>query len=267
MLELYQFELSHYCEKVRLILDYKGLAYRKVEVIPGVGQIDLYRMSGQRMVPVLKDGTNVVADSTAIAQYLERQYPDRPLIPEDPKQRGLCLLIEEWADQSIGLNGRKALVGAFNQNQSFRTAVLPPDTPDFVRTLVGAVPGEILNILGLGVGAGPEAVKTARDALKQDLEALSLLLQDSPYLVGDQPTLADFAVAGLTMYIKFPAGVYLEIPEALKGQGVPGLADNPAYETFFNWRDRLYTQYRKPPLSTGTTTGTATTAPTSINIE
>ena len=38
MIELYQFELSHYCEKIRLILDYKGLEYRKVEVTPGVGQ-------------------------------------------------------------------------------------------------------------------------------------------------------------------------------------------------------------------------------------
>ena len=39
MLELYQFELSQYSEKVRLILDYKGLEYRKIEVTPGVGQI------------------------------------------------------------------------------------------------------------------------------------------------------------------------------------------------------------------------------------
>jgi glutathione S-transferase len=41
MLELYQFELSHYSEKVRLLLDYKGLAYRKIEITPGIGQVDL----------------------------------------------------------------------------------------------------------------------------------------------------------------------------------------------------------------------------------
>ena len=56
MLELYQFELSQYSEKVRLILDYKGLAYRKIEVTPGIGQLDIFRMSGQRKLPVLKDG-------------------------------------------------------------------------------------------------------------------------------------------------------------------------------------------------------------------
>ena len=100
MLELYQFELSHYCEKIRLILDYKGLSYRKVEVTPGIGQLDLFRMSGQRQVPVLKDGTEVIADSTAIALYLDRKYPDRPIIPVEPQQRALCLLMEEW--HSIG---------------------------------------------------------------------------------------------------------------------------------------------------------------------
>jgi glutathione S-transferase len=100
--ELYQFELSQYSEKVRLILDYKGLAYRKIEVTPGIGQVELFQMSGQRKVPVLKDGSRIIADSTEIAKYLDRQYPDRPLIPTDPKQRGLCLLIEEWADESIG---------------------------------------------------------------------------------------------------------------------------------------------------------------------
>ena len=99
--------------------------------------------------------------------------------------------------------------------------------------------------------------------MKQDLEALSLLLSDSPYLVGDQPTLADFAVAGLSMLIKFPDGPYLDLPGTLRGKGVPGLADKVAYQPFFSWRDRLYAQYRKP-LAPSSYTGSV---PNSINIE
>lgn len=266
MLELYQFELSQYSEKVRLILDYKGLAYRKIEVAPGVGQLDLFRLSGQRRVPVLKDGSTVINDSTAIAMYLDRQYPDKPLIPSDPKQRGLCLLMEEWADQSIGLLSRKVLFGALSQNQDLRTAILPNQTPDFLKTVVGAVPGELLDIVGAGVGYGLDAVKEARDSLKQDLEALSLLLLDQPYLVGNQPCLADFAVAGLSLLLKFPAGPYLDIPESLKGKGIPGLADSSLYETFFNWRDRLYADYRKP-LTASTSTPPNGSTRTSIEIE
>lgn len=265
MLELYQFELSHYCEKVRLILDYKGLPYRKIEVTPGIGQLDLYRMSGQRQVPVLKDGTEIIADSTAIAKYLEQRYPEQPIIPADPKQRALCFLLEEWADEAVGLNARKAMIGAFSQNPAFRKALLPSATPDFLKSLVEAVPREALDVLGLGAGFGADAVKAAREALQQDLESLCVLLQDSSYLVADHPTLADFAVAGLSMYVKFPTGTYLNLPETLKGLGVPGLADHPDYALFWTWRDRLYATYRKvgvPGESAASGSG-----PTSINIE
>ncbi|GAB4369949.1 MAG: glutathione S-transferase family protein [Elainellaceae cyanobacterium] len=267
-MELYQFELSHYCEKIRLILDYKGLNYRKVEVTPGIGQLDIYRMSGQRQVPVLKDGTEVIADSTAIAQYLDRKYPERPILPSDPKLRALCLVLEDWADESLGLTARKVMLGAFSQNPSFRSAALPPNAPSFLRTIVEAVPREALDLIGTGVGVGGDALKTARLAMQQNLESLCVLLNDSPYLLGgDQPTLADFAVAGLTMYVKFPAGGYLDIPETLKGRGVPSLVDDPLLAPFWNWRDRLYADYRRLTSSTTTTSTAGGSGPTSINID
>jgi glutathione S-transferase len=246
MLELYQFELSPYCEKVRLILDYKGLAYRKIEIAPGVGQLEVFRLSGQRKVPVLKDGEAVIADSTEIAFYLDRKYPENPLIPVEPLPRGHCLLVEEWADESLGLKGRKAWLGALNHYQNLRTAFLPKNTPEVFKSLVSAVPTEFLDLLGTGVGLGRDALREAQQGLRQDLEALSLILQHRPYLVSDSPTLADLAVAGLSVFLKFPADSYLHIPPELKGKGIPGLADNSAYEPFFTWRDRLYADYRRP---------------------
>lgn len=263
MLELYQFELSQYSEKVRLILDFKGLAYRKIEVTPGVGQLELFRLTGQRQVPVLKDGTQYIADSTEIAKYLERKYPDRPIIPSDPKQRAVCLLIEEWADESIGSKSRKALFGALTQSETYRRSLLPMATPDLVKTLIGVVPNDVLKVLGFGVGYGPDVVKSAEEDLKQDLEVLCLLLAENAYLVGDQPTLADLAVAGLSMLLKFPDGPYLELPATLKGKAIPGLGDNIAYQSFFEWRDRLYAQYRQPITGVSTVGST----PTSIQID
>jgi glutathione S-transferase len=263
-MELYQFELSQYSEKVRLILDYKGLEYKKIEVTPGMGQLELFRLSGSRQVPVLKDGDLYISDSTEIAFYLERKYPENPIIPDDPVLKGLCLLIEEWADESIGLKGRKAFIGALNQNQNFRTSILPQNTPDFLKNIVSSIPPELLDILGTGVGFGPDAIKDAKQGLKQDLEALSLILENRPYLVTDRPTLADLAVAGLSVLLKFPEGDYITLPEPLKGKGIPGLADNTAYEPFFSWRDRLYADYRKVSASTSTSDASS---PTSIEIE
>ena len=267
MLELHQFEASHYCEKVRLVLDYKQLPYKTIEITPGIGQIELYRLSGQRQVPMLKDGDEVIPDSTAIVRYLDRKYPERPVIPTEGKDRGLCLMTEAWADESIGPNGRKAMIGAFNQHPNFRTALLPVSTPDLVKTAVGAVPGDVLSLLGAGVGFGGDAVKESTDILRQDLEALCLILSDQPYLCGDQPTLADFAVAGLSMYLKFPSSLYIDLPAGICDKGVPGLVDDPAFATFWAWRDRLYQDFRKPRSNIGPTAGAPTTGPVAIGIE
>ncbi len=264
MIELFQFEPSAYCEKVRLILDYKQLPYKKVEVIPGVGQLELFQLSGQRQVPVLKDGAEVIPDSTAIARYLDEKYPDRPLIPTDSRQKGLCLAIEDWADESLGIQGRKAMIGAFSQYPNFRTALLPNEVPDLLKNLVGAVPGDLFGFIGTGIGFGPSDAKSATTVLKQALEALCLMLQNQPYLVGDQPTLADFAVAAMTMYVKFPAKRYVDLPDGICDKGIPGLADDANYRPFFEWRDRLYADYRQ--VRDTSTMGNAG-GPTPINID
>jgi len=59
MLELYQFELSQYSEKVRLILDYKGLEYRKIEVTPGIGQVELFKKQVNVKYPFSKTVVNI----------------------------------------------------------------------------------------------------------------------------------------------------------------------------------------------------------------
>ncbi|ACC82471.1 glutathione S-transferase family protein [Nostoc punctiforme] len=264
MLELYQWELSQYSEKVRLILDFKGLDYRKIEVTPGIGQVELFRLTGQKQVPVLKDRNKYIADSTEIAKYLDLEYPDRPIIPQDPKKRGLTLLIEEWADESIGIKGRKALFAAVSQDQNFRKSLLPTSTPDIFKSLVGGVPTDLLTVLGFGVGYSPDVIQSAIASLKQDLEALTLLLADSPYLTGDEPTLADLSVAGLSILLKFPPGPYLDLPASIRGKGLPIFSENIDYEPFFTWRDRIYAQFRKPLIST---TSAAGGAPTSIQID
>ena len=101
------------------------------------------------------------------------------------------------------------MLGAFSQNSTFRTAALPSSTPAFPQNAgrIGAPRGD--RCLGFGAGFGADSVKTAHKAMQQNLEALCLLLADNAYLVADHPTLADFAVAGLSMYVKFPTGNYV----------------------------------------------------------
>ena len=268
MLELYQFELSQFSEKVRLVLDYKGLAYRKIEVVPGMGQLELFRMSGQRQVPVLKDGNKIIADSTAIALYLDKTYPDRPIIPTDPQQKATCLLMEQWADNSIGGAGRTILLESL-KSSSLRTSILPTGTPDVLKNLVGAIPREAIDILGLGLGLTPDTIAAAKVEMHRSLESICMLLSQNSgaYLTGDTPTLADLTVAGLSMLLKIPEGPYLDVPFNLKGKGIPGFADNPDYDLFFTWRDKLYADFRKPHLPNINNSGAAPTTPTIIAID
>jgi glutathione S-transferase len=265
MLELYQFELSPFAEKVRLILDYKGLAYRKIEVVPGMGQLDLFRISGQRQVPVLKDGNTVIADSTAIALYLDKTYPDRPIVPTNPQQKATCLLLEQWADDSIGSKGRKLLLDSL-RNSNIRTSMLPIGTPDLFKNLIGSIPAEAIDVLSLGLGLTPDSIKAAKAEMRRSLESICLLLAQNSgaYLTGDTPTLADLTVAGLSLLLKIPDGPYLNIPDRFKGKGVPGFADNPDYDLFFTWRDKLYADFRKPHKPDLSNSGTI---PTTIAID
>lgn len=269
MLELYQFELSQFSEKVRLVLDYKGLAYRKIEVVPGVGQLDLFRLSGQRQVPVLKDGNIVISDSTAIALYLDKTYPDRPIIPTDAQKKATCLLLEQWADSSIGMKGRAILLDSL-KSSNLRTSILPSGTPDIFRNLVGAIPAEAIDLLGLGAGLTPDLIRAAKAEMHRSIESVCTILSQNSgaYLTGDTPTLADLTIAGLSLVLKIPEGPYLNVPYNLKGKGVPGFADNPDYDLFFTWRDKLYADFRRPHMPDPTNnSGAAPTTPTTIAID
>jgi len=94
MMKLYQFENCPYCEKTRLGLEEKGIAYQKIEV-PYHKREEVLCLSGQKLVPVIADGEVIVADSPLIADYLEEKYPEPALYPGG---RAMHKLIEEWAD-------------------------------------------------------------------------------------------------------------------------------------------------------------------------
>jgi glutathione S-transferase len=232
MLELHQFRHSAFCEKVRLVLAAKQLAYTVVEVTPGVGQLELYRLSGQRQVPVLVDGAAVIADSSAIARHLEALAPAPALLPADPALRAQVLLLEDWADTALAAGARLALVQAAAADPVLRGGLLPEATPAPLRSLVGALPSGVLSGLGQVIDHG------GLEQLRANLDQLCALVQAQPYLVGDQLSLADLAVAAQLSLLLFPASA----GAPLAGRGVPGLADDPQLEPLWAWRDRIGAQ-------------------------
>jgi glutathione S-transferase len=232
-MQLYQFRHSAFCEKVRLVLAAKGLDYSIEEVTPGLGQLELFRLSGQRQVPVLVDGAEVIADSSAIALHLERRHPLPALLPADPLQRARVLLLEDWADTSLAAGCRLALLQAAGSDAVLRGALLPEATPAPLRQLVGGIPPALLG--GVGDALGGVVGLAERQQLRSNLDQLLALITAQPYLVGEALTLADLAVVAQLSLLRFPACS----GAPLAGRGVSGIADSPLLQPLFSWRDRI----------------------------
>ena len=89
MIELFEFELSGNCHKVRLLLSLLGLPY-KSHLLKGAEReqksAHYLAINPFGLVPVLKDGDVVIRDSQAILVYLARAYGDGDLFPDNPAQ-------------------------------------------------------------------------------------------------------------------------------------------------------------------------------------
>jgi glutathione S-transferase len=232
-MELHQFKHSAFCEKVRLVLAAKGLDAKLVEVVPGLGQLELFRLSGQRQVPVLVDGSEVIADSTEIAFHLEQRHPLPPLLPADPKERAQVLLLEDWADTSLASSCRRALLQAAATNPKLRAALLPEATPSSLRQLVSALPGGLMGSVSDTLSSLLAPLEARQ--LHRNLEQLTQLVAGRSYLVGDRLSLADLAVVAQLSLLRFPASA----GAPLAGEGVSGMADHPIVQPLFIWRDGI----------------------------
>jgi glutathione S-transferase len=98
---LWHIPLSHFSEKVRWALDYKGIAHRRRVLGPDY-LIRAWRATGQGKLPVLWLDGRAIADSTRIIAALEERYPEPPLYPSDPTARRRALALEEDLDETLG---------------------------------------------------------------------------------------------------------------------------------------------------------------------
>ena len=84
MMKLYDFLPCPFGQKVRIVLAEKGLSYELVPINLTQGEQrrpEFRRLNPFGRVPVLVDEDTTVYDSTIIAEYLEDEYPEPPLLP------------------------------------------------------------------------------------------------------------------------------------------------------------------------------------------
>lgn len=97
---LHQWNISPFCGKVRRVLRFKGLDFEVVDY-NGLLARQVKRLTGPGKLPVLEDDGELIADSTAIADHLERRHPEPSLWPRADADRHLAHVFEDWADESL----------------------------------------------------------------------------------------------------------------------------------------------------------------------
>jgi glutathione S-transferase len=84
--KLYDAARCPFCARVRIALAEKGFDYETVEIDLGNRPDWIYELNPTGKVPVLDDGF-VLPESAVIMEYLDDRYPDKPLLPGDPRSR------------------------------------------------------------------------------------------------------------------------------------------------------------------------------------
>lgn len=176
---LHHYPLSPFAEKIRLMLGLKRLSWRSVQIPMIMPKPDLVALTGgYRRTPVLQIGADVYCDTALMADVLEHLAPEPALFP--PAQKGLARVLAQWADTTLF-----QVAMAYNFQPAGATSLFPD--PEQLKVF-GADRAAMRN----NAPRMPAADATA--AYKSYLRRIASMLEHQPFLIGDQPCIADFSV-------------------------------------------------------------------------
>lgn len=97
---LYMFTGSNAALTARLMLEHKGIEYRRVQLLPGSHTFILLALGFQAMqVPALKIDGRRISGSRWIARALDDLVPQRPLFSHDAERRRAVEDAERWGEE------------------------------------------------------------------------------------------------------------------------------------------------------------------------
>jgi glutathione S-transferase len=222
-LELIELYPSPWSERVRWVLEWKGVPYARRPYQPLADEAELRRKTGHSTVPVLLADGDVIGDSDVAVDWIEERHRDRPLVPADPRQRAAVRAWEIMATETMTPFGRLMMIGQYKARD------IQPLADHFAAKY----------------GWSPEAEKRADRVLRGLLVDLAGALAAGPYLVGDEFTRADLTVACMLNPIvgQPPEELFVLDPAMRAMFGMP-LAREDRLAPLATWRDEIYRRHR-----------------------
>ena len=194
---LWHLKVSHYNEKARWALDYKGLPHVRKAVEAGRHQKVAKKLSGRTTLPVLQLNGNAIGDSTDIIAELERRRPKPALYPADPAERQRALELEDHFDETLGPHTRLLAVHHAFKDKRLGFATFVPDMPTMRRAFASAMFGRVRKEIDKQFGIDEESVANAFDKVRHAGALLRSHAGPSGYLCGDGFSVADLTLASL----------------------------------------------------------------------
>jgi glutathione S-transferase len=242
-LVLWHFAISHFTEKARWALDYKGVRHTRKMLYLDY-PIRCYLASGQMSLPILFVDGKPIIDSTRIIEYLERSHPENPLYPDDPALHERALALEDYFDEELGPHiravlvdslfeaGTEATIGAFGMNQN-----------NAVKSMMRLAYPLFLPFYRYRHHMSPEEIDRGRQKLDLALDRLESEIGPSGYLVGDRFSVADLTAASLFYPIAFPPEYPYQPPQVSRDALAPFLEPMKGRKAQL-WVAEMYRQHR-----------------------
>ncbi len=168
------------CWRTRMALEHKGLNYETVPTM--FTDIPSIAGGGQRTVPVIEDGEQIVRESYDIAVYLERTYPDKPSLFDGEGGLQLSRFMHWWTGATVDAGIVKLVLADIH-------SILDQADQSYFRESREKRFGKAL-----------EEVQNQSDetlqAFRASLLPLRLALKKHDFLGGDAPIYADYCVFG-----------------------------------------------------------------------
>jgi len=246
---LWQLDISHFSEKARWALEYKGIPHGRRSPLPGLHMAVALWLTGgaEKVFPVLQLDGRAIADSTAVIAALEERFSEPALYPADPEQRRRALELEDFFDEELGPHMRLlAFYELINEPATF-AEVASSAVPAPMRKAKGLVGAYARAYTSLRFGANSAAAAaTAREKIVAALDRLDAELAASggEFLVGERFSVADLTAASLFFPLvgppEGPISPDLPTPAALQAFR-DELSDRPGYR----WVEETFRRHRR----------------------
>jgi glutathione S-transferase len=192
---LYGFAISNPANSARLMLAYKGVDTRWIELPPGIHPLILKALGYDRgTVPAVKLDGRKVQDSVELSHVLETLIPDPPLFPADPERRRAVEEAERWGEAELQMLPRRIFRWTFAHDNGAR-ARLARDIGFPLPGLVGWLNAPVARAMAGRVDADLAHAQAALRDVPAALDRVDQLIDDGVIGDLDAPNAADFQIA------------------------------------------------------------------------